>query len=625
MVNAGPFTELRREAGGHDLGIFARRSLAQVLERDADEIFTLTEQGLAFFGDVFRMPFPQRTYDQVFAPEFGGAMENYGCVTWSDAFLRRATPTPAERELLAKVLLHEMAHMWFGNIVTMRWWDDLWLNEAFAEFACNWAAVSATSYTDAWAGHLAAEEQRAYLADQGPTSHPIALPIRDVAQAASIFDSITYPKGASVLQQLRTYVGEEQFAAGMADYFAAHAWGSTTLQDLIDALARSSGRDLDAWRTGWLETAGTDRLVLEPEGDDLVLVGTGPAGPPRPQVLAVGSYRRSGEVLERVALTRVELQGSRTPVDLPPADLHLVNDDDLTFATARPDPRARDAFFADAARLPSALSRGVAVAAVYDMLVNDEATAGEVVRCVTGVLLAETSGSAVEPYLTLVGDAAELWAPPAERPALLALVTATCRELAQDDTRRQVALRTAARTAGDLDEVSWLQAQAEGDVDLQWRALVAASALGADTEAACAGLLARDPDPESWVRALAVQAARPEAAAKQEVWTRVVTDRAVPVSAVGQVTAAFWRPGQEALLAPYAERYLELLPELHRGGMIAAMVFTGRLFPVLESDPAYADRAEQAAAAAAPVVRKGVTEKADVFRRMLRSRSRTTA
>ena len=140
VVNAGPFHEIRREVDGHDLGLFARRSLAPILERDADELFTLTGQGLAFFGEVFGMPFPQRKYDQVFVPEFGGAMENYGCVTWSDAFLRRATPTPAEREMLARVLLHEMAHMWFGNIVTMRWWDDLWLNEAFAEFACNWAA-----------------------------------------------------------------------------------------------------------------------------------------------------------------------------------------------------------------------------------------------------------------------------------------------------------------------------------------------------------------------------------------------------------------------------------------------------------------------------------------------------
>src|SRR6478609_1120926 len=170
VVLAGPFHEIRREVDGRDLGLLSRRSLASVLERDAEELFTVTGQGLAFFGGVFTMPFPQAQYDQVFLPEFGGAMENYGCVAWSDAFLRRAAPTPAERDDMVRVLLHEMAHMWFGNIVTMRWWDDLWLNEAFAEFACNWAMVRATTYTDAWALHLASEELTAYLADQGPAS-----------------------------------------------------------------------------------------------------------------------------------------------------------------------------------------------------------------------------------------------------------------------------------------------------------------------------------------------------------------------------------------------------------------------------------------------------------------------
>lgn len=240
VINAGPFHEVRHEADGHNLGLYARRSLAEVLDRDADEIFTLTRQGLAFYGEVFAMPFPQHRYDQVFVPEFGGAMENYGCVTWSDVFLRRAAPTPAEHGLLARVLLHEMAHMWFGNIVTMRWWDDLWLNEAFAEFACHWAAERATRHTDAWASHLMIGKISAYLSDQGPASHPIHQPIHDVAQAASIFDNITYPKGASVLQQLKTYVGEEHFRTGMAAYFARHAWGNTTLQDLIDSLSEAA-------------------------------------------------------------------------------------------------------------------------------------------------------------------------------------------------------------------------------------------------------------------------------------------------------------------------------------------------------------------------------------------------
>lgn len=312
VINAGPYYEIRRSGAGHDLGLFARQSLASILERDADELFTLTTQGLEFFTDVFGMPFPQHKYDQVFAPDFAGAMENFGCVTWMDLFLRRSTPTRAEWDIFSRYLLHELAHMWFGNIVTMRWWDDVWLNEAFAEFASNWAAVRATSYTDAWTAHLAGEKLKAYLVDQGPTTHPIRQPVPDVAAAMATFDAITYPKGASVLQQLMTYIGEAEFSAGLTNYFAKHAWRNTTLQDLIEALAETSGRDLDEWRAGWLETAGTDRLTLEHDGDTSVLVAEGPGGPPRPQVLAVGAYRRQGDYLEREALVKVELTGERT-------------------------------------------------------------------------------------------------------------------------------------------------------------------------------------------------------------------------------------------------------------------------------------------------------------------------
>jgi aminopeptidase N len=625
VVNAGPFHELRLEADGHDLGLFARRSLAPVLERDAEELFALTRQGLRFYAEAFGMPFPQRKYDQVFAVEFGGAMENYGCVTWSDVYLRRSEPTPAEREQVAVYLLHEMAHMWFGNIVTMRWWDDLWLNEAFAEFACNWAASQATAYTDVWAGHLATGKLEAYLADRGPGSHPIRQPIHDVAQAASIFDSITYPKGASVLQQLMVYVGEERFRAGMADYFARHAWGSTTLQDLTDALGAAAGRGLDAWREGWLDTAGTDRLSLERgadgDGGGPVLVAEGPGGAPRPQVLAVGAYREGAHGLERTALARVEVQGVRTPVDLPgDAQVYLVNDEDLTFATTRPDPAGRAAVLAAAGRFPTAIARGVSVAMLWDMLVTGEATAAEAVRGLTDVLAAETSDSVVEPYLRLAGDVAEYWSPEDERARLTAEVAAACRALAQDEGRRRVALRAFARTAVDLDEVAWLQKEAGDDVDLQWRALVRAAELGGETAAASERLRAADPDPDAWVSALIVRAARPEPVEKEAVWQRLAVERAVPVGSVGRTATAFWRPGQEGVLAAYAERYLDLLPALDRGGMILAMVYTERLFPMFAVDAAYVDRVEAAAAQAAPVVRKSTLERADLLRRMLRSR-----
>jgi aminopeptidase N len=621
VINAGPFHQIRRPTGRHDLGIYARRSLASLLERDADEIFRLTEQGLDFFADVFGMPFPQRVYDQVFMPEFGGAMENYGCVTWTDSVLRRTTPTPAEREFFAKVLLHEMAHMWFGNIVTMRWWDDLWLNEAFAEFAATWAAARATAYTDAWAGHLAGRKLTAYLVDQGPTSHPIYQPINDVAQAASMFDAITYPKGASALRQLMEYVGEQTFSEGMTAYFARHAWGNTTLRDLVDALAAASGRDLDAWRAAWLETAGTDRLSLEPDGDGLTLTAKGPNGRPRPHVLAVGAYRRDGDGLRRTALVEVEVSGPRTALDLPPgSDMYLINDEDLTFATAKPDARSRDALLANAAALPTVISRGVAVATVWDLLVTGEASAAEVVRCLTAVLTVETADSVIEPYLYLASEVADLWSPDAQRADLLAAVAATCRDLARRPDRRQVALRTFGRTAADLDQVAWLAAQAGDDMDLRWRALIRQAELGGDTAAERLDLRERDPDPDAWVRELSVRAATPDADEKAAVWHSLAVERVTPVTSVVLVAAAFWRRGQADVLRPFTERYLELLPDLDKGGMIQAANYTYNLFPPVAVDEDYLKRAEAASAQSIPVVRKTLRERADVIRRMLRTR-----
>ena len=619
-VLAGPFHEVRREAGGHDLGLFARRSLARILERDADELFTITAQGLGFYADVFAMPFPQRKYDQVFVPEFGGAMENYGCVAWSDAFLRRATPTPAEWELFAKVLLHEMAHMWFGNIVTMRWWDDLWLNEAFADVACHWAAERATSYTDVWATHIVEERLDAYLADQGPISHPIRLPIPDVAHAASIFDSITYPKGAAVLHQLMTYVGEEAFVEGMRSYFADHAWGNTTLQDLMDALARASGRDLDSWRSGWLETAGTDRLTLERDDDGFTLVAQGPAGEPRPQVLAVGSYSRTANGLERTGLVEVEVDGGRTRVDLPlDAELLLINDEGLTFATARPPASTGANLFEVAADLPTPISRAVAAGTVWDMLVTGEARPADVVDCLCRVVLVETADAVIEPYLKLLGQAAESWAPDSQRDALEAQVVRTCRELAERESRRQVALRPMVRF-GTPDDLAWLADVAGDDVDLRWRALIRKAELGALDHDEIQALLDKDPDPDAWVRAVTARAAAPDGAEKQAVWQALMVDRKVPVSSVGLVAHAFWRPGQEQLLNPYAEQYLELLPRLHEAGMIPAMVYS-RIPAVFGIDDDYLDRALAAAEQAAPVVRKTLEERVDELRRMLRARA----
>ncbi len=628
VVLAGPLHEIRREAGGYDLGIFARRSLRQQLERDAEEVFTVTAQGLAFFGDRFAMPFPQAKYDQVFMPEMAGAMENYGAVTWSDSFICRSAPTPAEQEQLALVLLHEMAHMWFGNIVTMRWWDDLWLNEAFAEFAAHWAAVSATRHTDCWASNLVVGELRAYLADQGPGSHPIRQPIRDVAEAASIFDAITYPKGAATLWQLKAYVGEDAFGRGMAAYFARHAWGNTVLEDLVEALSEASGRDLVAWQKGWLETAGTDRLTLERRPDRLVLRASGPAGgPPRPHRVAVGAYRDAGDRLERVGLAEVELDAEGTSVDLPTGmHLYLVNDENLTFATTRPDRHSRSSLFADAGRLPTAVARAVTVATVWDMLRAGDASAGEVVGALCGVLGAESSDTVFEPVLDLACTVVERWAPGTYRSSLGSRVADVCRALVDVTARGGVALRGLARTTSDRGELETLTERARDDVDLRWRLLQRQAALSAldreEVERRCTALRAQDPDPDSAARAVAVTASLPDRGAKETAWRATFVDRTVPIGAAREVSRAFWRPDQEAVLAPFAAVYLEMLRDLDDVGMVTGMHLSVSGFPVFGIDEAFLARALATVQETSPLVRARVVERVDEVGRMLRSRAR---
>ncbi len=622
VVVAGPFVEVRQEAGGYDLGLYARRTLASALERDAEQLFTLTAQGLAFFGERFGMPFPQRSYDQVFLAEFGGAMENYGCVTWADSVLRRHEPTTGEWQLFTNVLLHEMAHMWFGNIVTMRWWDDLWLNEAFAEFACMWAAERATAYGDTAANNLVGDKLNAYLADQGPSSHPIRQSVPTVADAESIFDSITYPKGAAVLKQLMHFVGEDTFCVGMSAYFAEHAWGNTTLDDLVRSLERASGRDLQPWRTAWLETAGVDRLGIDHTDDGLVLTAVGAHGAPHPQVVGVGAYRRAGEALEEVGSARVEVEGERTAVEgLPQADLYLVNHDDTTFATTRPDVAGREILIGHPSGLPTTLARAVAMATVWDMLSSAEATAAEAVGAFTDVLSVETVETVAEPCLALALGAAQQWAPESERVGLEAQVAAAARHLVDAGVSRHSALRTLARTAAGEEDLASLRERAGDDLDLQWFVLQRRAELGDVDTHAVQALQERDPDPDAWVRALCVRASASSAEAKEEAWTALV-ERAVPIQTASTVGAAFWRPGQDEVLAPYAERYIEALPALHEGGMIPGLALTFSLFPVFAIDEAWVGHAREVAAArAAPVVVGALTERSEEVLRMVRTRA----
>jgi aminopeptidase N len=628
VINAGPFHEIRSERNGYDLGLLCRQSLAQFLQRDAEEMFEVTAQGLTFFGDRFGLPFPQHKYDQVFVPDAGGAMENYGCVTWSDAFVYRSAPTYTERERRAVVLLHEMAHMWFGDIVTMRWWEDLWLNEAFAEWACYWAAEAATQFGDAWSSFLAGRKLAGYAADMAPTTHPIRQPADDVAAAAANFDGITYPKGASVLKQLFAFVGEQACVTGLRSYFATYAWGNTRLTDLMRELELASGRDLAGWTEGWLDTAGTDRLSLETSGNGrTVLRAVGPDGiPARPHRLEVGVYDRGTDSasLVRRHLVSVETTGDTTAVpDVTDATLLLVNDEDLTFASVRPDASSLQSMLESGARLPSAVSRAVAVTTAWDMLVWGDLAAPDFVRCVTAVLADEPADSLVEQFLSLAVEAADMWSPDSLRNDLLEQVANVCLELSTNPARRQVAVRALAQTAITEDQVAALRRLVGDDVDLRWRTLTLLAELDAVEPAEVDQLVHDDPDPDSWVRALAVDSARPDPARKDATWKAIAEGHKVPRGSLANIGRAFWRRSQAEILAPYADRYLQALPTLHLGGMIPALGLSNVLYPKAGVGAAFAEKAVAAAKGegVSPAVAKTVIELTDRLNRMLKTRA----
>ncbi|HYP45387.1 MAG TPA: aminopeptidase N [Propionibacteriaceae bacterium] len=628
VFNAGPFAQLHSSRAGYDLGLYARRSLADCLARDAEELFDLTERGLRFYGEQFDFAFPQTRYDQVFVPEMGGAMENYGCVTYSDTFVYRETPSYAERELRAVVLLHEMAHMWFGDLVTMVWWDDLWLNESFAEWACAWSATAATEFTDVWAGMLASDKLRAYAADQAPTTHPIRQVIPDTAVAAASFDAITYMKGAAVLKQLVAYVGEQHFVAALGGYFRRYAWQNTTLDDLVAEIEQQSGRDLTDWVQGWLGTSGTDRLTLQRGNSGLQLHAHGVGGRPAlPHRLNVGVYDvttavDSPDPLPRLDSIEVRVAGEVTELGSVEASaLVLVNDDDLTFASVHPDESTLALLLQHGARLPTPLSRTLVVAAARDLLVNSELAPADFLACVQGVLPRETADSVVEPLLQLAVDVADYWSPAGQREGLLTDLAEVAIELAEHSTRRLPALRALARSATTTAQLDELAERAD-TADLRWRRQTRLAELDQLDEGELQQLLRDDPNPEAWASAEAVRGAQPDAEAKRRAWELTFDQRKIPVDQMPRLGTAFWRRGQEELVQPYLDRYVEGLPGITGSGMQWALAVVGSMFPRAASDEAYAARLIEAVAdpGVSPLVNQRIRERADTLQRTLRAR-----
>jgi aminopeptidase N len=631
-VAAGPYHgasgEWERDGLTVPLGAYCRASLARHF--DADEILEITRQGLDFFHEAFGFPYPWSTYDQVFVPEYNlGAMENPGLVTFTEAYVFRGASTDAQHEARANTILHEMAHMWFGDLVTMRWWDDLWLKESFADYMGSHASAAATRFADAWVSFAARRKAWAYQQDQLPTTHPIVADIPDLEAAKLNFDGITYAKGASVLKQLVAYVGEDAFFEGARRYFRAHAYGNTTLDDLLADLEAASGRDLRAWSAAWLETTGMSTLTYDREAGELIQAD------PRPHRLAIGCYALRDGRLERTALVEADLRDERTRVELPDADLVLINDGDLTYAKARLDARSLDAVEEALSTLEDALARGLVWSALWNATRDGELPARRYLEIVRRHAPAEAHvgllGGVTGNAAFAIGHYVPIEARAEERRAWLDLTWAQTHAAAPGgDAQLAWARALSGAAAFDDARAGELRAMLDGaapvpdglplDADLRWSWLTALAATGHAGEADADAELARDDTATGRTARIRVLAARRDADVRAAAWHAAWDDRSLTNDHLDATIAGARTGESRSMLARFDDEYFARIRDTwsERSIEIARRLVTG-LFPASDSlEPVDAWLAANADAPGA--LRRLVIEQRDHLARDLRVR-----
>ncbi|MGJ5751439.1 aminopeptidase G [Streptomyces puniciscabiei] len=630
------------------LGAMCRRGLAPHF--DADDVFLVTKQGLDFFHDHFDYPYPFGKYDQAFVPEYNlGAMENPGLVTFREEYIFRGKVTQASYEARANVVLHEMAHMWFGDLVTMEWWDDLWLKESFADFMGTFANVGATRFKDAWITFANRRKAWAYRADQLPSTHPITADIRDLEDAKLNFDGITYAKGASVLKQLVAYVGQDAFLEGARRYFKRHAYGNTRLGDLLSVLGETSGRDMSAWARSWLQTAGvnslTPQVLLDTEGRvaELAVVQEAPESHPeeRPHRIAVGLYRRTAEgAVERYARVETDVHEPRTVVaDLAGAeapDLVLVNDDDLTYCKTRFDDTSLATLKEHLGELTDPLARALCWSALWNMTRDALLPARDFVGLVLRFAGRESDIGVLQMLHAWANSALVHYvAPQWRRTGGELLAQGALRELeaAEPGSEQQLAwARFFATVASGETDLALLKRLLDGtetvdglevDQELRWSFLEPLAAHGVADESVLAAELARDDTASGKRHQVRCLAARPSAAVKAQAWAQVVESDALSNALVEATIAGFGQSSQRELTAPYAEKYFAAIARVWRERSIQiGMDVVRGLYPALQDRPetlAATDAWLEEHRDAAPALRRLVLEARDDLARALRA------
>jgi aminopeptidase N len=651
---AGPYFKVESEYKGAKvvpLGLYCRKSLAPHM--DSDELFDLTRRGFAAYEEEFGLAYPFDKYDQIAVAEFNaGAMENAGCVTYGEHyFVFRSKVTDKDYNWRANVILHEMAHMWFGDLVTMEWWDDLWLNESFAEWASYFVMAKHTRFTNSWTVFNAERKNWAYRNDQFSSTHPIAMDMQDLETVKANFDGISYAKGASVLQQLVTYVGQDNFVAGLKKYFEKHAWGNTVLQDLIDQIEATSGRDLKPWISTWLQTAGVNtlrpELVIDGEKyrsiavkqeAPLVPVGSTEL---RPHRLSIGLYDIAGSKLnlrKRVefdadgALTEVaELAGEKV------ADLLFINDADLSYGKIRFDERSIKTLTTHLGAIEDPLARAVAWSAVWDMTRDGELAASDYLPLVLNALAPETDVAVATVQLAQLVTTVELYGSDKNRDALRAQLADGLEKLLDktepgSDLQLQYlrSFSAAAHTPAQLARVRGaLNGEISGvtvDANLRWTLLAALVERGLADLAEIDAEFERDQSADGRKHAALCRAAIPTPEAKAAAWKSAAgTD--ISNHIMLQTLAGFNRPRHRELTAPYADIFFtEISQYWDTHNFDVAQKYVASAFPTFQVSQETLAKAEKWLAGpgvtAPNGLRRAVAEQRDGLVRSLKAQAK---
>jgi len=612
-IVAGPYYEVRDEYQGkfgtYPLGLFCRSSLSEYL--DPEDLFTVTKQGFKYFEAAFDFGYPFEKYDQLFVPEFNaGAMENAGCVTHHESYVFRSKVTRAAYEQRANTVLHEMAHMWFGDLVTMKWWDDLWLNESFAEWAAHHASVEATQYTEAWVNFVNQRKAWGYRQDQLPTTHPIVADMFDLDAVEVNFDGITYAKGASALRQLVAWVGEDAFFAGIREYFKKHAWGNTELTDLLVELEAASGRSLQDWTQRWLQTAGVNTLrpeIVVENGvyKSVVVIQEPPVAPEgvdqllRPHHIGIGLYAREGKSIDRTDRIEIDVDGPRTEVPQligrPAADLLLLNDGDYTFAKIRLDEKSAKTATESLYDITDSVSRALIWSAAWDMTRDGEMATTDFLRMVNKTDLFAMEIGVVQQILLQARSAIEQFGNPenraANRDALAASLLESLAKTEPGSDHQLTFVKNIAGISRTKEHIAliagWLDGSAtpaglEVDTDLRWQFVTRLVALGELPATAIDEELERDNTAGGQRQAASARAGIPTAEAKLDAWKAMIENHNLANALLESTVGGFSQPDQRELLKPYVDKYFAVIAEVWetRTNEIAQTLTLG-LFPSL--------------------------------------------